>query len=375
MTKLRLVRGSEVSSFLADRNAWKLRWVDHLVKKQQDGKLFFGTLFHKYLEFRYKYWFESSAEILNMVNAWLREQDTSAMDVVFYQEMIDMFHGIVENYESVYSYELERMQVIATELRFAIPLYEDDPAGILDGQLDFAYEGTIDLVYCTDGKNLQFMDHKTVSSIDRYVSNAVLDRQISRYWWALSALREGHGYVWEDEQWKHVSNTVFGQKVHSHLPVSKFTYNLIRKEVPKKPNMLKGGGLSKAKNQNTTRRLYEQTIEQLGLNPSEYSDVLEEFSDQKFLRRVEVVRNWNECCAAMDDFTKAAKDMLQLRKAVKEGDESGLYWNITWDTPTFNAYFPLIQAEVMGENVSMVRAALYQVEYHNEGDEYIEVGD
>ena len=370
MSKLRLVRGSEVSSFLADRNAWKLRWVDHLVKKQQDGKLFFGTLFHKYLEFRYKYWYEPSAEILNKVNAWLREQDTSAMDTVFYQEMIEIFHGVAENYESVYSDELERMEVIATELRFAIPLFSS-----MDERLDFAYEGTIDLVYCTDGKNLQFMDHKTVSSIDRYVSNAVLDRQISRYWWALSALREGHGYVWEDEQWKHVSDTTFGQKIHSHLPVSKFTYNLIRKEVPKAPYMLKGGRLSKAKNQNTTKRLYEQAIEHFGLNRSEYADILEEFSDQKFLRRVEVVRNWNECCAAIDDFAKAAKDMLQLRKAVEEGNESGLYWNITWDTPTFNAYFPLIQAEVMGENVSMVRAALYQVEDYNEGDDYIEVGD
>lgn len=367
MTKLRLVRGSEVGSFLADRKAWKLRWVDHLVKNKQDGKLFFGTIFHKYMEL--KYTLEHRMNVMNAFNQWMDEQDTTAMDAVFYQDMMELFWKVVNHYDECYLQDKE-LKVIATELRFAIPLYDGEDT------LSFAYEGTIDLIYSDDGVNLKFMDHKTVSSIDRYVANAVLDRQISRYWWALTALREGAGYVWEDEQWKPVRETVFGTTIMGYKPVSEFVYNLIKKAAPEKPRLLKSKGLSKAKDQNTTLELYMEAIHEHGLDPADYEEMIHILAQgNKFVRRITVRRNWSECTAAMEDFAKVAREMLAVREEVENGNEDHIYWNITWDTPTFNAYYPLIQAEVMGENVSMVQAALYTTEEWEEGENFIEVGD
>lgn len=338
------------------------------MKKRQDGKLFFGTLFHKHMEHYYQT--DSVYEAHNMTNAWVCEQDLSAMDQVFYQDLIQLFHEVSDNYETVYAGQSDGWEVIATELRFAIPLYDDS------GEvLDFAYEGTIDLVYSDNGADLKFMDHKTVSSIDRYVSNAVLDRQISRYWWALTALQQGHGYIWENEDWRDVKESVTGKLLMAYKPVAEFVYNLIRKEAPKHPRELKGGELSRAKDQKTTPALYTKALMERGLDPEDYADVIANFSDETFVKRVSIVRNWSECEAAINDFVNAAKDMMDVRKAVDSGDESRIYWNITWDTPTFNSYYPLIQAEVMGENVALVKAALYETEEWDEENNFIKVGD
>jgi hypothetical protein len=43
----------------------------------------------------------------------------------------------------------------------------------------------------------RFMDHKTVSSISMYEEKAVMDRQISRYWWAL---KDDSCWYWSSER-------------------------------------------------------------------------------------------------------------------------------------------------------------------------------
>lgn len=381
MKKLRLIRGSEVGTFLQDRWSWKRRWVDHLVKKTPDGKLFFGTLFHKHMEHRYE---NPGYEMIahDMTNEWLQAQDLSDMDQVQYQELIELFHKVVDHYEGYYQAEYPHINTIATELRFAIPLFEEDPLDLLGGQLDFAYEGTIDLLY-TEAGRLKFMDHKTVSSVDRYVKNSILDRQISRYWWALTALCQGYGYVWDpvEEFWCPVKQHTFlwDQLQHFNGP-DEFVYNIIRKEAPHKPELLKSGKLSKNKAQNTTYALYKQAIADYGLAESDYLDILQHFEEQedKFLRRISVTRNAKECEAAMMDFAKVCKEIMSIRHELEvdpqTAEDTRLYYNITWDTPTFNSYFPLIQAEVMGENVEMVKALLYEEEKDwNPEDDFIEV--
>ena len=383
--RLRLVRGSEVGSFLSDRGAWKFRWIDHLVPNKPDGKLFFGDLFHKHMQ----HLAESNfllGETHDKTNKWLREQDASAMDDVFYQELVDLFVSVAGYYEQTYA-EKDRAEItpLAAELRFAIPLYDNDPLKLNYGKHDFVYEGTIDLLYLQNG-GLKFRDYKSVSSIERYTKNAVLDRQISRYWWAITALCEGYGYIWStwEEEGKEVGKWVpiketslYDLYLNYYDGPSEFIYDIVKKEVPKAPRLLKGGGLSKDKSQKTTYELYVQAIQENNLNPEDYADILEYLKEKgnDFLRRIEVRRRWSECEAAIGDFAKAAREMLQVRREVEDGDTSRIYYNITWDTPTFNAYTPIIQAEVMGENVSMVKAALFKTEEYDPESEFIEVED
>lgn len=374
---LRLIRGSEVSSYQNCHKSWKLRWVDHLVRKYPDGKLFFGTLFHKYLEYYYTTGSGMQARVL--MEQWLEKEDTAGMDPLEYSDLFHLYQDMASHYEEYYAPDFVTMAPIATELQFAIPLYDDN------NTFDFAYTGTIDLVFLEDSK-LKFMDHKTVASVDRYINNAVLDRQISRYWFALTALCQGEGFLWDStlEKWVDVKDTSLYPILKHYKGPEEFIYNILRKDIPEQPKPLKKGGFSKAKDQNTTYELYMKALREAGLikvvdgkevEPSEYQDILVHLENQgnKFMRRLKVYRNWNECTEAMNDFAKVSREMMKVREEIKQGIDDHLYWNITYDTPSMNSYYPLIQAEIMGENTNMVLAGLFHTEKHEPKNDYIEL--
>ena len=50
---MQLIRGSEIQDFLRCRKRWDYRWNQRLKPKRPDGKLFFGTLGHKFVESHY----------------------------------------------------------------------------------------------------------------------------------------------------------------------------------------------------------------------------------------------------------------------------------------------------------------------------------
>lgn len=368
-----------MQQFLDCRKTWKLRWYDHLVRKYPDGKLFFGTLFHKHME----HWYRAGGErtvAAEATNAWIKEQKPEMMDQADYRELMELFWPLVNQYMDYYEDDFNAITVLATELQFAIPMYDED-----QGMQSYAYSGTIDLVYKQDGL-LKFRDYKTVSSIDRYVNNAVLDRQISRYWWALTALCDGYGYILQDEKWVPIQQHPLWDKLRGQAP-DEFEYDIVRKDVAKPPKVIKkGAALSVDKSQNTTYELYVEALKTHGFwdgdgpVPAAYVEVLEHLKQQgnKFLRRLPVRRRWSECEAAMEDFHKAAVEMMDIRRMLntrpKDVADKHLYWNINYDTKDMNQYYPLILAEVNGDNVSMVQASLFEYEkdYDPESD-YIEV--
>ena len=363
-----------------------------MVRKYPDGKLFFGTLFHKHVE----HWYQAGGDrgvASEATNAWIKEQKPEMMDQADYRELMELFWPLVYQYMDYYEHDFYSMNVIATELQFAIPMYDND------GMTEYAYSGTIDLVYEQDDA-LKFRDYKTVSSIDRYVNNAVLDRQISRYWWALTALCDGYGYIWSTDctpegEWLPVTETMLYKQLKGRMP-DEFEYDIVRKDVAKPPKEVKkGAALSVDKSQNTTYELYLKELVKRGwveLNEDgspdfvyekglQYQEILEHLKQQgnKFLRRLQVRRRWSECEAAMEDFHRAAVELMWVRKLLDSGSplaDKKLYWNINYDTKDMNQYYPLILAEVNGDNVSMVKTALFEYEkdYDPESD-YIEVED
>lgn len=44
-----IIRGSEYQDFLQCRKKWYYSWYEKIEPKRKDNKLFFGTLFHKWL--------------------------------------------------------------------------------------------------------------------------------------------------------------------------------------------------------------------------------------------------------------------------------------------------------------------------------------
>jgi RecB family exonuclease len=312
-------RGSEVSDFLRCRKKWAWRWIDGYRPKKQNGKLFFGQLFHKFAEELYR---TGQSDLAHKAMMELYEEtDTSKMEQVELDEIISMAIMVTGNYIHKWWGNDSEWEILEVEYEFTITLDEN-----------IEYTGTIDLIFRNKrtGK-VWFMDHKTTTSLDLYESNARMDRQISRYWWALKKL----GY-----------------------DVAGFIYNIILKDFPVEPKVLKSGKLSTAKNQNTTYEIYLETIKVMGQLPEEYMDYLEylENNPREYFRRVVVTRNEQELASAMYEFYYQALEAESVKKQYVERDSlpagaTRVYRNITrdcsWDCP----FKDVCKAELDGSNI------------------------
>lgn len=309
----RSYRNSEVNDFLRCRKKWDWRWNQGYTPKKQNDKLFFGNLMHKWLETLYKTGWTSDA-----TNAAIKFYDETSIDQdpVACGEIWDMFCEVSSGYEDRWWENDKEWEIIATEFEFEVPL--DD---------EITYTGTIDLIFrhLPSGK-VWFMDHKTTSSLDIYDNNSRMDRQISRYWWALKKL----GY-----------------------DVGGFIYNIILKDYPRPPRVLKKGNLSVDKNQNTTLDLYIQAIHDNGLDINDYTEHLNwmKAHPREYFRRVNVKRTDAELANAMFEFYYQAKEANGLKQS---GEREFIYRNITkdcsWDCPFMDA----CKADMDGSNIEFL---------------------
>lgn len=346
-----IVRGSEYQDFLTCRKKWYHAWVEKLEPKKPDNKLFFGEAFHKWLEFYYKNGCDYEPAIAKTM-VWMNEQDTSGMEQVEFDEMMELFNGVTKHYHQTYNENDKQWKVLGTEVEFIVKLDE----GLF-------YTGKIDLVVEIDGK-VWFLDHKTVSSIQMYVEKSVMDRQISRYWWALKMIAQGIGRVKNEEglwvRWSEIE----GREIEG------FLYNLIAKDYPREPKVLKSGKLSTDKSQKTTYNLYLAKIHALGHNPDDYKEMLDYLKEKPdpFLRRVNVLRTEQELEAAMWEFAYTSADIRDVRLAIMqhpEATETLTYRNIGYHCMNMCQYRPLCQTVIEGGNVSLVKNLAYKPKEEN----------
>lgn len=305
-------RGSEVSDFLRCRKRYDYAWNQNLEPKQRNQKLTIGSAIHRFLELWYSD--RRALDAIKAMNDYIME-NAEGLDDVQISDMIDLCEGICKNYVAQYGYD-HNWTVRAVEVPFSVQL--DDNTN---------YIGTIDLVVEDEDGHIWFIDHKTTASLGIYDKNSDMDRQISRYWWALEQL---------------------GYNVHG------FIYNIILKEVPQEPKVLKSGQLSKDKSQKVTAKMYRDAIELHGLNAEDYADLLQFLEEQpkEFFRRLKVERSEAERLAAIDEMEDVIEDIRTARSH---------YRNITkdchWDCP-FKA---LCVAEMDGSNADHIRTELFKV--------------
>lgn len=349
---MKTLRGSELQEFLRCRKRWDYRWNQKIVPLRPNGKLFFGTLFHKYLEEFYSR--GQDAEIaLERTHTFLDEQDTSSMDTMEYDELMDLFRGVTAHYHE--QWDDWGWRVLGTEMNFIVPLTDE-----------LYYEFTIDM-YVRDQDNRHFIiDTKTAASIEMFQANTKMDRQISRYWWAMQQVAEGKGYLKhpEREEWMPVVEGVFKKP-------DGFIYNIILKDVPKEPRVLKNGTLSLDKAQKTTYRKYVAAMEQnnIPLDEPHYQEILDHLKageapeGNRFFRRIHVTRMQEELDAALEDFIETAKDMEGAR----------IYRNVTYNCAWDCAYRDLCLAEMDGSDADFIRSMMFEkLEDEAYGDQAVE---
>lgn len=354
-----IVRGSEYQSFLNCRKQWFYQWVEEIEAKKPDAKLFFGNAFHKWLEEYYKTGCDKlMADVATSV--WINEQDTTDMHQTDIDDLMALLKGVSQFYHETYGESDSEWKVIATEMEFIVKLDED-----------LYMTGTIDIVYETPEGKIRFGDHKTVSSIQMYIDKSVMDRQISRYWWALKMIAAGIGKVkqkatreGEKDMWV-TSQELLGKEIDG------FDYNLISKDFPKEPKQLKPkkgqtvGELSQDKSQKTTYNLYLKKIHELGLNEADYRDFLEMLKSKpnQWLHRVDVLRNDAELEASAWEFSYTAGDIHDVKLMIKnnpQATEPLTYRNITKDCMHMCQFKTLCQTTIEGGNVSLVKNLGYK---------------
>jgi hypothetical protein len=344
-----IVRGSEYQDFLNCRKKWYYSWVEKITPKRPDNKLFIGTAFHKWLENYYNNECSKlSADMLTSV--WMNEQDTSGMEQTELDDMIKLLKGLAENYDNEYQHNDSLWKILATELEFLIKLDE----GIY-------MTGTIDLVYEVGGK-IRFADHKTVASLSMYEEKSKMDRQISRYWWALKQIAAGIGKV--KDRNPAVNRWISFPELEGK-EIEGFDYNLIAKDVPKEPKVLKSGKLSTDKSQKTTYDKYLAKIHELNQDPIEYYDMLNMLKDKPdpFLKRVNVLRGDAELESAAWEFMYTANDIHDIRTVLRElphRTETVTYRNIGTQCDMMCQFKALCQTTIEGGNVSLTKNLAYQ---------------
>lgn len=304
-------RGTEIGEFLRCRKRYDYRWIQNLEPKERSEKLTIGSAIHKFLELWYHFY--NVHDAIESMMMYI-DENTAGMDELAVQDLKQLAEDVCRHYVSNYGMD-HNWTVKAVEKEFSI---------VLDEHTN--YIGTIDLVVEDEDGHIWFVDHKTTASIDIFDKNSDMDRQISRYWWALEQL---------------------GYNVHG------FIYNIILKDVPQEPKLLKSGHLSKDKTQKTTFDLYTKAIEHHGLNVESYHDFLQYLKDQpkEFFRRIKVERTPAERMASILEMEDVIDDIRTAKS---------YYRNITkdchWDCP-FKA---LCVAEMDGSNADMIRQELYK---------------
>jgi len=231
---------------------------------QRVEALDFGTAMHKALEAYYQpatwgtvdkegnavqAFLESIKDVQSKVRIGALEFETR------FEELKALGLGMLDHY-FLWAPEHDTFKPILVEIEFEVPI---------PGLEGVVYQGRIDLVV-EDDYGYWLVDHKTTAQLAQ-TEWLALDDQCSSYAWAI---REQLG-----------------------LEVRGVIYNELYKKVPKPPRVLSYGGLSVAKNQDTSFEVYLQTIRKGGYKVKPYLPMLQYLKDnpKQFVRRTKVSYN------------------------------------------------------------------------------------
>lgn len=268
---------SQIKTWKTCRQKWYYKYVEGLEPIQRIQKVEVGKYGHHLLEAYYK-----GEDIQQASEEYWLEQTKD-----MFQEEMDEYIGVREQAENMVErylkhYDSNEWKVLAVEEPFRVNI--PNPTG---GESEDYLRGIIDLVVEDEMGEIWLVDHK-FTSIDllKYEDNLVLDEQANYYLWALRELLQMDG-------------------------ISGIMFNLLRTKEPSVPRVLKNGGLSKAKNIDTTYEVYLQAIKDNELDPADYQDILEHIqqTEKPFFKRHKVYRNPEEIDRIGEELYAIAQDI------------------------------------------------------------------
>jgi len=337
-----IISNSERASYQRCRLRWYYEYVKGIAPKKRNIKLLTGSAFHKFLEIWYKTKgdFEQAFNAMNdLIDDEIKNWDIDEVDEVMLKEMKILLEGMAKNYTSWYKEDLKKWNILETEKNYKIQL----PNGIW-------YDFTIDMLIEDENGQKWLVDHKTASSIAWFRTNTPLDRQISYYLKAYKLLFPKQNIVG-------------------------MIYNIIEKDFPEPPKVLKNGKLSQATNQKTTYELYVRTLRDYyrlqypEFNPavtweefiSEYQSFLDYLSKKpnEYFYREKVIRLDAELDIAWQELIAVSKEKQALTERALQGKMEYIYRNPTKDCSWDCAYKELCLAGLTESDTKYLIENLY----------------
>lgn len=223
-----------------------------------------------------------------------------------YDELMELGIGMLDHYFLWAPNADKQFRPVRTEVEFEVPIpYDSEKMGKLpltfceiDGTLwrnypdeerlpdPVVYQGRIDVIFeDVETGELWIVDHKTAAQFGQ-TEHLELDQQCGSYYW--------------------VCQKILG------LDIAGVIYSEWRKKVPKEPELLKNGTLSKNKSQSTTPEMYRKRIEELGQDPGYYADFLQTLNDdgQMYFRRIQIHRRPEELAQLEANIVNESIDMI-----------------------------------------------------------------
>ena len=248
---MKTISHSEACTYWECQKKWFLRYIKNI--KFSTIHLEFGSMAHKVLETR------------------------DIPDEILYPELKQAFNiSSWENYFTNIFKQLDELlldyEIISRELK----LIYDNVVGMIDLVVRNKKTGRILL-----------LDYK-FKSVPMTYEDLFLDEQLKIY-----------AKLYASEKWEDINNIDVG---YLNIPKSELS----------KPKILKNGSLSKDKTQNTTKQLYLETIKELGLNESDYLDILKDLEHKEYITLVQ---------SSVDEetITKVFKNLHNTIKSIESG--------------------------------------------------------
>lgn len=203
------------------------------------------------------------------------------------------------------------------EVGFKLPTLSDP---------DKLVSGRIDLILRASSGRLWVVDHKTMSQKPS-LAGLDVDEQMTAYAWA----------VWR----------MFGE-----IP-ERIIYNVIIKNFPAPPTVLKSGKLSKDKSQPTTYSLFRRAIDEYKLDVNDYRDMLGYLAMSgwsNYFSRVESSRN----LAELEAFDRRACVKIRDIQAILSDPENEAYPSPSSFTCSYCPYLGACKAKDDGGDVEAI---------------------
>lgn len=300
------VSQSKIKTYRRCHKQYRYKYIDKIMKKVKSKPLVLGTIVHEALEA-----FLLGKDIEPVFKAH-EKKFNKLFSEEGYEDVIPLSRTMVDMYIHRYKNDKEynRFKPVHVEAEFSVPLIE----GVL-------FEGKIDGIVEDHKGRHWVLEHKTYAK-ETSEAQRMSDIQVASYSWAM----EQAGMV----------------------PPSGVIWDYLRKKAPALPEPLKKGGLSKSQGIDTTYDIYLKAIEDNGLDPKDYEEVLERLKAQKdkFQYRITLPFSQKATDIIVTDLKSTATEIKHLGHILQDR-------NLTKDC-SWCDYFSLCQGEMRGHDTDFI---------------------